>query len=361
MTRLPGPEVAIALSGGGIRAMAFHLGVLKYLAETRVFDQIQRVSTVSGGSLVMGLILQDNNLAWPGSDYFLSATFPSLRNKLCERSLQWGALRQLAHLKNFRFLLSRANLLSLALQAEWGVRGHLSDLPPTPEWSINGTTAENGKRFRFKRDQVGDYITGYCNPTDFALADALAVSAAFPGAFGPLTLDASRYTWLKRAWNAPIEDSRPVSPGFNRLHLYDGGVYDNLGLEPFFDVGKGVAKHNDTKIIVSDAGAPLEIGFSMISLNPSRFKRVADIMSEQTRALRVRAFSHYLQQKPGRGAYIYINTPISGTTEADSMPLAARFPTTLRRLTIEEFDVIANHGYFVTKQVEQEFGLIAEP
>lgn len=48
-------RIALALSGGGIRAMAFHLGMLKFLAERSLLEEIHRVSTVSGGSLLVGL------------------------------------------------------------------------------------------------------------------------------------------------------------------------------------------------------------------------------------------------------------------------------------------------------------------
>ncbi len=48
--------IALALSGGGIRAMVFHLGVLRYVAEQERLEDIQCISSVSGGSLVTGLI-----------------------------------------------------------------------------------------------------------------------------------------------------------------------------------------------------------------------------------------------------------------------------------------------------------------
>ena len=40
MTLVANPRIALALSGGGIRAMVFHLGVLKLLAERGLFDYI---------------------------------------------------------------------------------------------------------------------------------------------------------------------------------------------------------------------------------------------------------------------------------------------------------------------------------
>src|SRR5690348_14081201 len=129
--------IALALSGGGIRSMAFHLGVMRLLAERRLLERVNRISTVSGGSLLIGLVMKESGLSWPSSEAFLSKVYPKLRDKLCKRSLQWGALRQLLNPWNLRFLLSRANLLGLALKNEWQIESKLSDLPPVPEWSIN--------------------------------------------------------------------------------------------------------------------------------------------------------------------------------------------------------------------------------
>lgn len=345
----PRPPIALALSGGGIRAMVFHLGVMKHLAGRGLLEDVAKVSTVSGGSLLVGLLLQQNQMHWPTSEQFLAHSLPALRASICTRSLQWGAARQLLNPMNWRLLLSRANLLATALQREWKVREALADLPQVPEWSINGTTAETGKRFRFKRHDIGDYTLGYASAGRFPLASALAVSAAFPGGFGPLTLNARRFDWRRRSWDDPPEAAKPVEAAFRRLHLYDGGVYDNMGLEPFFDAGRQRPKH-DGGFIISYAGAPLINGFRHGPLSVFRLKRVADIMSDQSRSLRVRAFAHYLQQTPSGGAYLYINTPISAHEKCPSAQFAASFPTTLRRLDIEEFHRIAAHGQAVAKQ-----------
>jgi len=279
---------------------------------------------------------------------------------LTERSLQWGAARQLLKPWNLRFLLSRANLLALALRQEWNVSAKLAELPDSPEWSINGTTAENGKRFRFKRSDMGDYTLGYAATGDFPLASALAVSAAFPGGFGPLKLDATPLDWRRRQWGAPPGSEESVAIGYKSLHLYDGGVYDNLGLEPFFDTGRAESKHPKSLIFVSDAGAPLPTGFSFLAFSPFRLKRVADIMSDQAHALRVRTFSHYLQQESGRGAFFYIGTSVGAGNPCESSAFAMKFPTTLRRLRLSEFDRLAEHGYLVANHVEKTYGLFGE-
>ena len=315
-----------------------------------MLEDVTRISTVSGGSLLVGLIFQCNDMRWPSSRDFLASSFPFLRNKLCSRSLQWGALRQLVNPLNFRFIFARANLLALALRREWNVVAKLADVPNHPEWSINGTTAENGKRFRFKAQNFGDYSLGYASPGNFPLANALAVSAAFPGGFGPLTLDASKFAWRRRQWDGPPGSERQVDIGYRKLHLYDGGVYDNLGLEPLFDAGRGKSKHGGSYIIVSDAGSPLASGFSFNVVNPFRLKRVADIMADQARALRIRTFATYLQASSDHGLLLCIGSQLIPEAATQDAISAARFPTTLRRLTPNEFELLAKHGYAVASQ-----------
>ncbi|MFC1880895.1 patatin-like phospholipase family protein [Thermodesulfobacteriota bacterium] len=45
-------KLGLALSGGGFRSTAFHLGVLKRLHELGILDKVDVFSTVSGGSIV---------------------------------------------------------------------------------------------------------------------------------------------------------------------------------------------------------------------------------------------------------------------------------------------------------------------
>jgi hypothetical protein len=52
--------------------MVFPLGVLRYLAERNALEDVRRISTVSGGSLLVGRILQETNYEWPSSRSFMS-------------------------------------------------------------------------------------------------------------------------------------------------------------------------------------------------------------------------------------------------------------------------------------------------
>src|SRR5512133_3641418 len=61
----PEEGIALCLSGGGYRAMLFHLGALWRLNETGYLPQLKRVSSVSGGSITAGVL----GLAWPKLDF----------------------------------------------------------------------------------------------------------------------------------------------------------------------------------------------------------------------------------------------------------------------------------------------------
>ena len=364
------PRIGLALSGGGVRAAAFHAGVLQYLAENGKLEHVTHISSVSGGSLFTGLVYSSNSNAWPDSQQYLEISLPHVRKLLTTTNLQYNALARLLFIpSNWRFLLSRANVVAQTIGSLWGVSGVLRDIGDKPVWSINGTTAETGKRFRFKASQFGDYLIGYAAAPTFPLSKAIAVSAAFPGGVGPLSIKTHEFKWLKRRKWESQEKAEEVVLNHNRLHLYDGGVYDNLGLESLFDVGRQQYKHQEggaiNQLFVSDAGAPLQNTAIPGPLHPSRFKRLADIMSDQTRAIRVRTFVNYLQANAARGAYLMIGSDAVRSLEEfgaicepakekllggkwlsfQKANYVQKYPTNLKRMTGDDFDLLARHGY----------------
>jgi len=364
------PRLGLAASGGGVRAAAFHAGVLKYLAEQSLLERVQHISSVSGGSLFVGLVMCRAGYKWPTSQEYTGRVYSEVKSTLTTTSLQLsGALRLVFNPLNWRFALSRANVLEQTIRTVWGIRAPLSSINGGPVWSINGTTAETGRRFRFKNGGFGDYELGYAHSGPLSLASALAVSAAFPGGIGPLSVKTRQFAWKKSTDWDPDAVPVGIKPHFKRLHLYDGGVYDNLGIEPLFDCGtQRFKKGRDTPIIdhliVSDAGAPFARARISHPLNPARFKRIADIALDQTRALRVRSLSNFLINNPGAGLYLQIGSGALaqikkfGSGRAAQAALlayrwldttmvkeAAAIPTSLKRLSEEEFDLLSQHGY----------------
>ena len=51
-------KYALALSGGGSRAIAFHLGCMRSLQREGILDKVEVISSVSGGSVLAALYCQ---------------------------------------------------------------------------------------------------------------------------------------------------------------------------------------------------------------------------------------------------------------------------------------------------------------
>src|SRR5262245_42128978 len=62
------PGIGLCLSGGGYRAMLFHLGSIWRLYETGMLRKVVRISSVSGGSITAGVLgLNWKNLSFDSS------------------------------------------------------------------------------------------------------------------------------------------------------------------------------------------------------------------------------------------------------------------------------------------------------
>lgn len=364
-------SIGLALSGGGVRAAAFHAGVLKYLAEQSRLENVKHISSVSGGSLFVGAVFKSSEYRWPSSKEYIERVFPQIRHLLTSQSLQRAALAKLfMNPRNWRFALSRANVLAQTIEDCWGISVPLDALSPTPLWSINCTTGETGRRFRFKNLTMGDYELGYAKVGSMRLAQAMAISAAFPGGIGPLKISPGNFSWEKRhEWESAQPE--PYEVPYKHLHLYDGGLYDNLGIEPLFDVGKQQFKRDEmlreelSFLVVSDGGAPLARQSIPHPLNPFRFKRIADIALDQSHALRVRAFVNFLRENPTAGAFVGAGTHAESTIKQlvkekeelgarlleriwlpqKQVQKAATYQTTLNVMSDSDFDLVAQHGH----------------
>ena len=354
-------KIGLALSGGGVRAAVFHLGVLARLAADGLLEQVTFISTVSGGSIVIGLVYGLGGNRWPDSMSYLASIVPAARVRLTTTSIQRVAALETIR-RPWLLVQGRAKVIADALQIEWGIVGQLKNVPREPRWVINATTYESGKNWRFMPQRMGDYVVGYVAEPSIPLADAVAASAAFPGLIGSLVLDTQKFTWSRYTSGQLVPAEQPQLP---KLHLWDGGVYDNLGVEALFKPGKadGVYRDEYSFLIVSDASAPFNGGSTPAWKSPLR---LIDIATGQIRALRSRMLIDHFVQNPDSGAYLRIGNSASyllqeaGVDEvtqrlvAESclskldVAAAASVGTHLRQLSESEFDRLYRHGWEVT-------------
>jgi NTE family protein len=96
------------------------MGVLKYLAEKNKLEEISYISSVSGGSLLIGLIYSLNNNRWPSSKEYLEIILPKLRKKFTEKSLIKDVFKNLLKINNLKYIFHRVDLISYTLENNWG-------------------------------------------------------------------------------------------------------------------------------------------------------------------------------------------------------------------------------------------------
>ena len=366
-------KIGLALSGGGFRATVFHLGMLARLAEDNHLEEVTFLSTVSGGSLCAGLVHAINGFAWPASGELINKVIPKARELLTTQDLQRGLIWRVLT-SPLNIFETRANDLSALMKERWGITAKLSDLPKQPRWMINATCYETGKDWRFERFRMGDYQFGYTFDTNIPLSDAMAASAGFPGLIGALAFDTRPYSWFKYADKSkelkeptdPDSDMKrttvPITPPYPKVHLWDGGAYDNLGLESLHNFIEGWREGVDF-LAVSDASG--KSGPEAYQPGPKAlYRMITGIMMDQIRSLRSRAIWERFINHKDAGGFFQIGNTCRGVLEnagrqddiaklcpqcmsVEEAKLAAATPTMIRQLTHDEFERLFRHGFEV--------------
>ncbi|MCL2198383.1 MAG: patatin-like phospholipase family protein [Defluviitaleaceae bacterium] len=311
-------KIGLALSGGGIRAAIYHLGMLEYMAETGMFSKITSISSVSGASLCVALIFAVSGNRWPTASEFSQKTLPNVRRLILEENIQRAALRRLPF--SPRYWDNRVEMLAKMLEKMWGITGSLQDLPARPFWEVNCTTFETGSRFRFRKDYMGDPKIGYVQSPNLSISHVVAASAAFPVLIGPYELKTTGLSFTVKKFGGHSVEVR------KNYTLWDGGVYDNLGLDALHKIGGGMDDEINF-LIVSNASAPLD--YQTRGRPTQNLQRLINISSAQIETLRTRDFFANVVHK-GKGHYHKISVA---------------YPTTLNSPSKEDFDMIFKNGY----------------
>ncbi len=318
--REPADGVGLCLSGGGFRAMLFHVGVLKRLNEAGWLPRLDRVSSVSGGSITAGLL----GLNWGrlGFDDGVAARFDELITE---------PLRAFAHTKVDVPAVAVGGLLPFVSISDRVVSKYskhlfgdatLQDLPDEPRFVINSTNLESGVLLRFSKPYVADYRVGRVMAPQIPLAEAVAASSAFPPFLSPFELDLSH-----AQWEAGEGEEGYTAPGFrSEILLSDGGVYDNMGIETVWKRYKTVLISDAGGHLAADADPGRDWGHGII--------RVLHIMDSQVRSLRrsavVQAFKN--EHDPHEGFFISTITDLADWPRPANRPYMEVDPDVTDRL-----------------------------
>ncbi len=258
--RMKGTNIGLALSGGGSRAVAFHLGCLRALQEVGILGEVKVISTVSGGSVIGALYAAhqgsfpefEDRVQWLLAQGLIQpaickafTTTEGLRALYCLAillivnavilTISWAtwavsllfpsdrrrAWRSEALHAPVRRFASRTTILRRVFDDVFeGMR--LRDLPRSgPLLIINAADLRTGSAFYFSRQSSGSWRLGELADPDVSLALSVTASVAYPALLPALD---EALPFNKR------EGSRREERGT----LTDGGVYDNLGLAPLW-------------------------------------------------------------------------------------------------------------------------------
>lgn len=340
--RAPEDGTGLCLSGGGYRAMLFHLGALWRLNELGCLPTCARISSVSGGSITAGVLgLHWRRLTFAGG---VAANFIT---EVVEpvRALAGKTIDRDSILSGLFLPGSVADKVVAEYRALLFGRATLQDLPDDPpRFVINATNVQSGSLWRFSRPYMADYRVGRVSKPAVELAVAVAASSAFPPVLSPLELevDAAAYD---PPTGRPCEDLHR-EPFTTRVVLSDGGVYDNLGLET-------VWKRYRT-VLASDGGGKMAPEAEPHRDWARHAIRVNAVIDNQVRNLRKRQLLASLTAGLRKGAYWGIRANIADYGLADALPCPfdqttalANVATRLKRLEPVLQERLINWGYAI--------------
>jgi NTE family protein len=338
---LGGPKledgIGLCLSGGGFRAMLFHLGSLIRLNEVGLLPAIDRISSVSGGSLAAGILAA----GWTEL-VFANGVATNFDAKVSEPLLRLARKRVdvPAILLGFIPFVHAANVAAGTYDRAVFHSKTLQDLPDRPRFVFTSTSLQTGVLWRFAKEYAAEWRVGkWANP-DLKLTFAVAASAGFPPLLSPARIKPPKGSI--KPWGEP---TTLTAPGFTkRLFLTDGGVYDNLGLEP-------VWKRYRT-LLVSDGGAVTQPIARPFTNWYSQFRRVLDVSLRQGINTRIRIL-HGLERSQARtAAYWGIGTTVDSYGKGNPLGFtpqmtaeAAVVPTRLTKFSRKTRQLLVRAGY----------------
>lgn len=246
--------IGLGFSGGGTRAAAFSYGVLEAMAdltvqwdgrERRLSDEIDAISSVSGGSFTAAYFgLFGDRIFEDYADKFL---YQNVEGNLIQKTLSPASWGKLGSRKYNRSDLAAEYYDEILFEGKT-----FGDLLASngPRLNINATEIALGTQFTFDPAQFALICSDLAS---YPVSRAVTASSAVPMLFSSVIMRNYAGTcpfvfppWAKaakasedkttRAYNLVQEMEKYAdSEEMPYIHLYDGGLTDNLGVRPFLN------------------------------------------------------------------------------------------------------------------------------
>ncbi len=327
----------LCLSGGGYRAMLYHVGALIRLNELRLLSPLKEIASVSGGSITAGVLAR----AWPRLLFDENGTATNLIEEFAEPLIRFASVAVDVKAALLGLLPGRtaANEVAAAYDKHLFLGTTLQDIPDAPRFTFMATNLQTGSGWRFAKDYAADYRVGRIERPRLSLAQVVAASSAFPPFLSPV-----RFAFAPGTVQPMAGADLHRAPFTEKAVLTDGGIYDNLGLER-------VWKRCRT-ILVSNAGRNTpEIG-SPTGQWVGQLFRTLFLVQQQAENSRKRILFGMNNLGQRKVAFWSIDTPIESFGLADAMTLpseitlaAASMRTRLNPFSANEILLLLKAGY----------------
>jgi predicted acylesterase/phospholipase RssA len=349
-------RIGLALSGGGFRATLYHLGVVRFLHDANILQNVTHITAVSGGSVIAAHLALNWDRYNSSTREFDAATSELLafvrldvRNRILRRyplAFLLRGLRRLTGLSNRK--LTRTGLLEFYYEKYLYGDTCLFELPENPCLHLLSTNLSEGRLCSFNRDGLWMIRRGEDHVDQIdrisagltTLPMAVVASSAFPGFFPPIILTGA--------------DVGASSGEFGRQAYTDGGVFDNLGVRMFRCLAHASVTDQAPwdGVLVSDAGRPFEIlgGMHVGGLIRTAM-RASDILMDRVWQLETDTF----RDTPG---FVFARITETVDPKQDSMALHPEIQrqlpnirTDIDRFSEVEISSLMQHGYSVGRNI----------
>lgn len=339
----PAEGMALCLSGGGYRAMIFHLGAFIRLNEAGLLQKLKRISSVSGGSIAAGVL----GLKWKKLN-FQNGVAANLQAEVIDvvRQMADKTIDAESIIGGILLPGTISDRIERAYDDVLFHKATLQDLPSDaegPRFVINATSVQSGALFRFSKPYMADYLVGMINNPKVTIAKAVTASSAFPPVLSPCILKVNPNDFVPDP-KCPLQKK----PYTSEIVLSDGGVYDNMGIE--------TAWKNYKTALVSDAGGKMQPQPEPKHDWARHAYRVFEVIDNQVRSLRKRQIIEAYKNPDDDhdGAYWGIRSAVADFPVPQKIPCdpkrtmeLAETPTRLKRLEPEHQERLINWGYAI--------------
>lgn len=344
--------IGLCLSGGGYKAAAYHLGAIIRLNELGLLGRINRIASVSGGSITAGHLGRTwARLTWDpqGRAENLHQIFVApLKSFLTSVNIDVPAALQGLFIPGY----SGADAVQAAYAKHLfgdDTLQVLPDGPNAPRFVILATNYQLNSLWRFSSTYAADYRVGMILKPDFPLARVVAASSGFPPFFSPVNFDLSKHNVM------PLEGADLHHPPYTqRAQLADGGIYDNMGLEPIWK-RCGV-------LLVSNAGDPFDETPTPPTNWLSLLRRTLSMVHRQAENNRVRWLVEMARSGDRKLAYWPLRNTVADYPARDTVGLPAADaraamsePVRLWSLKSAAFTRLVRHGYSICDAAVRSF------